>query len=192
MKCMKCPMIRSPHLRAGAVVIGCLLLIGCQAGPPSGFGGFPRGQQELTGLPYANQSFPSLMAQIDADGDAAISKQEVEHYLSRRFLTFDADGDAAVTQQEFRSAEERDQVVQREKQEYLDRTFGQLDTDHDGRLTKTELLAGAEERFGRIDVNRDARLTADDYVTPDRFPRRDGTGWRGRGGFGGFGGRGRF
>lgn len=191
---MQCPMTKSPHLQAVAIVIGCLLLIGCQTGPPSGSGGFPRGPQELTGLPYANQSFPSLMAQLDADGDAAITKQEVEHYLSRRFLAFDADGDAAVTQQELQSAEQRDQVVQREKQEYLDRTFGQLDTDHDGRLTKTELLAGAEERFGRIDVNRDARLTADDYVQPSRFSPRGGDSWRGRGrgGFGGFGGPGPF
>jgi len=177
-----------PRISVLLGIVSGLLFSACHGGPSSGAGGFLRPQQELTGLPYASQSFLTMASQLDTDGDSAISKQELDHYLSQRFLMFDADGDGSVTREEFRSTEERDKTLRRQKHEYFDRSFAKLDADSDGKLTKSELLAGAGERFTRADSNRDGRITAEDYAQSNGPPSQDMRGSRGRG----FGGRGGF
>ncbi len=172
-----------------ALILTALILAACHGGPPGGSGGFPKPQPEITGLPYASSSFPTMATTLDADGDGGVSQQEIEAYLSQRFTFLDADGNGTVTRDEFRSAEERDKTLQRQKQEYLDRTFGRLDSDSDGQLTKQELLAGAAQRFMRTDLNGDGLLTSDDIISSEGSPQHNVRGGRGRG-FGGQMGRG--
>ncbi len=165
------------------------ILAACHGGPPGGGGGFQRPQPEVTGLSYASQSFPALATSLDTNGDGGISQQELDAYLSQRFTFLDADGNGTVTREEFRTAEERDKTLQRQKQEYLDRTFGRLDSDSDGQLTKNELLTEATQRFKRADVDGDGALTAEDLAAPNGPPQQGMRGGRSRG-FGGQMGRG--
>lgn len=165
------------------------ILAACHGEPPGGSGGFQRPQPDVTGLPYASQSFPTLASSLDTNGDGGISQEELDAYLSQRFTFLDADGNGTVTREEFRTAEERDNTLQRPKQEYLDRTFGRLDSDSDVQLTKNELLAGASQRFKRADADGDGVLTAEDLASPNGPPQQGMHGARSRG-FGGQIGRG--
>lgn len=166
-----------------------MVMAACHGGAPGGGGGFQRPQPEVTGLPYASQSFPALATNLDTNGDGGVSQQELDAYLSQRFTFLDADGNGTVTREEFRTAEERDKTLQRQKQEYLDRTFGRLDSDSDGQLTKNELLTGASQRFKRGDTDGDGALTAEDLASPNGPPQQGMHGGRSRG-FGGQMGRG--
>lgn len=164
-----------------SVFIAGFMLAACHSGPPGGGVGYSRPQPELTGLPYASQSFPTLATILDTNGDGGISPQELEIYLSQRFAFMDADGNGTVTREEFRSTEERDKTLQRQKQEYLDRTFGRLDSDNDAQLTKNELITGAAQRFKRADADGDGRITAEDAALSNGPPQQGMRGGRGRG-----------
>lgn len=165
-----------------------VVVTACHGGPPMGSGGFPRSQSEITGLPYASQSFPTLATILDTNGDGGISQQELDAYLTQRFTFLDPDGNGMVTREEFRSAEERDKTLQRQKQEYLDRTFGRLDSDSDGMLSKNEILTGAAQRFKRADADGDGLITAEDAALSNGPPQQGMRGGRGRGGSQGRGG----
>lgn len=172
---------RDSIMAFASICIAGLALAACHGGPPGGSSGFPRPQPEITGLPYASQSFPTMASTFDINGDGGISQQELETYLSQRFTFLDADGNGTVTRDEFRSAEERDKTLQRQKQEYLDRIFGRLDSNNDVQLTKNELLTGAVQRFNRVDTDGDGLITAEDAASSNGLPQQGMRGGRGRG-----------
>lgn len=132
-------------------------------GPMGGFGhGGPMG-----GLgPLGHE----MLANVDTDGDGALTQEEINAAVNGRFSEFDADRNGSLSLQEFQAlwAEITKPVTVR--------AFQFLDPDGDAAIAKSEL----DDRFGalvsRFDHNKDGKLSRDDH------PRRGG--WHGRWGGG--------
>lgn len=112
---------------------------------------------------------------MDANGDGALTPEEVGANHEAMFEMMDADDDGAVTAEEFtgfrpgagpgggRMAAQRRPA-----------RFAQLDTNGDGKLTREEFAAGGAEMFQMMDRNEDGK------ITPDEMPGRMGMGGMGQ------------
>ncbi|MEI4472762.1 hypothetical protein [Frigidibacter sp. MR17.24] len=76
------------------------------------------------------QSRPgTALAQIDTDGDGAVSRSEAETMAKTRFTRLDRDGDGAISPEEFAAPRQA--------------AFAAADRDRDGKLERGELRAAA-------------------------------------------------
>ena len=96
------------------------------------------------------------LAEVDTNGDGAISKAEADAMRARHFDEVDANGDGVATQAEFEAHRERKQAERRSAR------YARLDTNGDGSVTKDEFLAGNDERFSRGDRNGDGTITREE------------------------------
>lgn len=103
---------------------------------------------------------PAQFLSMDADGDGAVTLDEMAAARDMRFSQADADGDGALSPAEaeafFPARPERP-----ERPERPDR-FAMHDADGDGRLTSDELGARQAEMFSRLDADADGRVTAEE------------------------------
>jgi len=98
-----------------------------------------------------------LFQRLDANGDGAIERSEVEVVRERLFARFDADGDGFLTREEIESASSRrrrrapmgDPAARAER----------LDADGDGAVSEAEFVRGEAPVFERADADGDGRLT---------------------------------
>ena len=106
----------------------------------------------------------ALMAQMDADGDGAISRTEMDAAQSKRFASLDADGDGLVSEAEFVDAvKERGRGRMAERMsERMAQRFAQTDADGDGFATEAEFTDAGGVRFDRMDADGDGLVTADE------------------------------
>ncbi|NMM44498.1 hypothetical protein HH303_08405 [Rhodospirillaceae bacterium KN72] len=115
-----------------------------------------------------------MFGEMDANGDASITREEFDAFRADRFGQFDADQDGAVTPKEMTTgmrklrfqALDADGNGQISEAEYMDaqmggkrgwggRHFSRMDTDGDGRLSKEEMDAFSNRMFSRMDDNED-------------------------------------
>lgn len=110
------------------------------------------------------------LAEFDADGDGALSPDELRAARAERFARADANGDASLTMAEFATlwAERTDRMMVR--------MFQRLDRDGDLAVTKDETARATRNVVERMDRNGDGALSVED--------RRGKGWWHGRGGHG--------
>lgn len=116
----------------------------------------PRGDHGPGGARGMGGMFRQIMAEVDADGDGAITQAEIDAYRTAQVTAADASGDGAISLSEFETIfamATRDRMVD---------AFQELDADGDGTVTTAEM----DTRFGgivdRMDRNGDGALSADD------------------------------
>jgi len=142
-------------LAGGALaVLGGVLLAGSAIA--DGFG--HRGHMGMMG-PLGHE----MLRDLDTNVDQAISQEEIDAALSRRFEEFDADGNGRLSLEEFQA------LFAEITRPISVRAFQFLDPDGDAAVTQAEL----DERFGsavtRFDRNKDGVLSADDRPRHRRF-----------------------
>ncbi|MDG1376430.1 MAG: calcium-binding protein [Yoonia sp.] len=111
-------------------------------------------------------------ATLDADGNSAISLEELQNAGAARFAEMDTDGNGALSVEELaaaRAAEmadraakmiarmdengdgelQADEMKPRGRGDYAARMFGHMDADDDGKISQEEYDAAGEGRRGR-------------------------------------------
>jgi len=133
-----------------------------QRGPPSppGMqGGMQRGMMPPP---------PPPPADLDTDGDQAVSRAEFDQASARRFAEADQNHDGRVTVAELSAADqaraEREQA--RRQQDQLQR----MDRDGSGDVDEGEFIAAAEQRFQHMDRDGDGLLRQGEWHPPGPPP----------------------
>ena len=89
---------------------------------------------------------PAAFAEIDADGDGAVTRAELRAFRegrgARRFDAMDADGDGFLTPEEMTTA------ARTRAEERVRRTIERLDADDDDRISRQEAQAGPDRGRG--------------------------------------------
>lgn len=114
------------------------------------------------GGPGGGEMMQMLFEEVDADGNGAVTQEEIDAFRAARVGAADASGDGGLTLEEF-------ETLYREFTRLrMVRAFQALDTDGDGVISQAEM----DRRFGqvveRMDRNGDGALTLE-----DRGRRRD-------------------
>lgn len=130
------------------------------------------------GMPMMGEMF----AQIDADSDGKITREEMEAFRAARFAAVDTDGDGKLSQEEMTAARDA------RRMERVQGMVTRLDTNGDGLLSAEELAAGEpqmprgpEAMFDRLDADGDGALTLEEMQQARGPYGREG-GMRGFGG----------
>ncbi|SMX49281.1 EF-hand domain-containing protein [Maliponia aquimaris] len=104
-----------------------------------------------------------MFAQIDADSDGKVTKDEIEAFRAARFAAADTDGDGKLSQDEMAAARDA------RRMERVQAMVTRMDTDGDGLLSAEELAAGQpqaargpEPMFDRLDADGDGALTLEE------------------------------
>ena len=103
-------------------------------------------------IPMAPKSF----ARADADKNGRLTLAELSPPAGRRFLKLDADGDKAVSRAEI-EAKLMDSLQKR-----VSRMLDQMDTDKNGTITQAELDGAMKAKFEKADGNGDGELTLEE------------------------------
>lgn len=101
----------------------------------------------LSAAAIANDHRGDHFDRLDADGDGAITAEEVSERGVNLVAEADADGDGAVTREEMRAYRK----AQRKARD--------ADKNDDGLIDRTEFINAAQERFDRLDKNGDGVLS---------------------------------
>jgi len=113
----------------------------------------------MTGMPGGM----GMMADLDADGDGAVTPEEAQSGLGSLLSDYDADGDGTLSIVEFEtlhSALIRATMVDR---------FQHLDADGDGRITAEEMQAPAAQ-MQRMQALRERMMNAGGYAPGQMMP----------------------
>jgi hypothetical protein len=112
-------------------------------------------------------------SEIDANGDGALTQEEIQAFMSTRgqarFAETDANGDGSLSRDEMIAAAD----ARREGR--IDSMIERLDTDGDGALSQEELAEGRdrfqgrrggriEARFERMDANDDGTISQEEWT----------------------------
>ena len=102
------------------------------------------------------EMFRTILTEVDADKDGAITQAEVDAFRQAKVAGADANSDGGLSIDEF------DTVYRELTRSNMVRAFQRLDTDGDGTITKAEM----DNRFGNIvkfmDRNDDGKLSKED------------------------------
>jgi Ca2+-binding EF-hand superfamily protein len=98
-----------------------------------------------------------LFAQMDANKDGKVTRDEARSAGERLFQKIDLDKDGSVTEAEAQTG------MQALGKERAQERFTAKDTNHDGKLSADESKMPAE-RFTRIDTNKDGFLTQEELT----------------------------
>lgn len=113
------------------------------------------GRHGMMGGPRG-EMFRSILTEVDADKDGAITQAEVDAFRQAKVAGADANSDGGLSIDEF------DTVYRELTRSNMVRAFQRLDTDGDGTITKAEM----DNRFGNIvkfmDRNDDGKLSKED------------------------------
>lgn len=110
-------------------------------------GGFGRGGGEM---------FLELFNRVDADGDGAVTQDEVDAFRASRVGEADASGDGALSIEEF------DTLYRELTRSRMVDAFQELDADGDGTISAAELDTRLGDVVARMDRNADGALTIED------------------------------
>lgn len=94
------------------------------------------------------------LAELDADGNGTVSREEFRVRATIRFAEIDVDGDGGIDRDEMTAAAPPDAGRM-----MVRLAFSRQDRNNDRRITPDEHLAGADESFARIDANADGVLS---------------------------------
>lgn len=118
---------------------------------------------------------------LDADGNGAITAEEIQAQLDERFNEADADGDGSISREEFIAR------AQTGAAERAERMFDRLDADGDGTLSRDVLAArqrrgpSPERMIERLDTDGDGAVSEEEFQAGmERRAERGGRGERGK------------
>ena len=129
---------------------------------PSGTGG---GKASSTRGPR-RPPWPLVHAEeLDANGDGAVTLDEMLAQATKTFTACDRSGDGKLTEDEYGSRN----MPRTPMAGFVKGHARELDADGDGAISKTELLNVAKRMFRGSDGNHDGKLTADEYAEAVEF-----------------------
>lgn len=122
-------------------------------------------------------------AELDANGDGALTIEEMDAHRQARFAKADADGNGELSIEELTAA--ANARMQGKIADRSARMMDQLDTDKNGTLSMAELEArgrgkGMDRMFNHLDADEDGSVTAEEFSAfKDHGPKKGGHGkWR--------------
>jgi hypothetical protein len=159
-------------LAAGALAVTGALVLAGSSYAERAFGGHRMMMGGMGGHGgHGGMLMREMLRDIDANGDAALSQEEIDAALDTRFGEFDANADGALSLEEFQAlwAEITRPIAVR--------AFQFLDPDGDAAIARAEL----DDRFGsavaHLDRNDDGVLDRNDHRHAGwRHGRRDSDG----------------
>ncbi|WPL17888.1 EF hand [Thiorhodovibrio winogradskyi] len=111
----------------------------------------------------------AFMKELDKNGDAQVSLDEVKAPQQARFKETDANGDGVITKEEAREAfakqvppEMMEEMKKRGMPDPGDTFIQNLDSNQDGQVSEDEFIKPALDSFARMDSNSDGVATADE------------------------------
>ncbi len=107
---------------------------------------------------------PRILQRIDANGDGAISKDEMTAARERLFKKLDRNGDGVIDEKEIASARQAIKDRAEVAQARVGNRWRRLDTNGDGRVSEQE-LASSMPLFELADRNGDGKLSADEIAS---------------------------
>ncbi|WP_191090235.1 EF-hand domain-containing protein [Histidinibacterium aquaticum] len=113
-------------------------------------------------------------AELDTDGDGALSEDELRAPLMDRFAEADADGDGSLTAEEMVAAAEAARAER--LAERMERLVARLDANGDGVLQAEEFTTPAPRptAFERLDRDGDGAVSEDEFSSlSERFAGRE-------------------
>jgi formylglycine-generating enzyme required for sulfatase activity len=134
---------------------------------PKGGGQPPAGKQ-----PTGKPDKPWLLehaAELDVNGDDAVSRQEMLDEAAKAFGMYDVDHNDVITADELKGG-----MVKSTMGGFIKLHSAELDQNGDGSITKEEMLAVAGMLFDKSDKNRDGKLTEDEPAGNKDEKRKEG------------------
>ncbi len=123
----------------------------------------------LSGPVFAQAGPGALFDRFDADGDGAVTYEEVQAWRTRFFTTADADENGFLTSEEMQAVRDQAAAAGAGGQRRGPRRGGRggdpitrLDADGDGQLSRAEFVDAPFPALERFDRNEDGRLTRDE------------------------------
>ncbi len=98
----------------------------------------------------------AFIERMDADGDGAVTKAEIESKRTAKFDEFDANKDGQLSADEFNALHED------RKQKRMEARFAKFDEDNNSTISAEEFGSRTDDMFERFDKNKDGKLTADE------------------------------
>ncbi|PCC69653.1 Ca2+-binding protein, EF-hand superfamily [Nannocystis exedens] len=121
-------------------------------------------EQELAAVEGGHHK-GGFMAKFDADGDGALSREEVKgHRFEAKFAELDADGDGKLTREELKAIKgHRGRGGHKDPEERANKLLAKFDANSDGALSRDEVTAGPlAEKFAEADADSDGKLSRDE------------------------------
>ncbi len=109
-----------------------------------------------------------MLERLDADGDGAVTQEEIDTVLAGSLAEFDASGDQSLTLDEFQGL-----WLDHMRERMVDH-FQALDADGDGLVTEEELDRPFGNLVDRMDRNGDGQLSLDDHPRRGAWSDDDG------------------
>jgi len=161
-----------------ALAAGSLSLVALVVGGSAVMAGSWRGHHGGPGM-MGGAHMDRMVTEIDANGDGALSQEEIDAYRDARFAAADTDGDGAITPKEMSDAKaamrfaamdtDGDGVIS--QAEFMDvhtgrirtgKGFHRMDKDGSGRVEAEEFAAMSEHMKSRLDSDGDGMISADE------------------------------
>ncbi len=120
-----------------------------------------------------------LLKRFDSDGDEAVSQDEIDAALARRFERTDRNGDGVLSPEELQGRRARRlkrldhdedgfvtkadlEAIKSEREQRVADRFQSLDSNDNDQIELDEMLAETEQRFAELDDNGDGLLSPDE------------------------------
>jgi Ca2+-binding EF-hand superfamily protein len=107
-----------------------------------------------------------IFEEVDADGDARITRDEMQARAAARFAEADGNGDGAIDRDEMLA------MTSARAEKRVDRMLRRIDTDGDGKVTEAEMRQMRDKRMGkmfkRMDKDGDGGLSKEEFAQTHR------------------------
>ena len=119
-----------------------------------------------------------LLTMMDANGDGAITGDEISAYRTAMFAEIDTDGDGTLTAEELIARHEARRAARRARRKAARyaRHFNRLDSDGNGGVSIEEFTSARPPIMDRLDTDGDGTISAEELANAPQRP--DGHGPR--------------